>query len=64
MMEKCKEPNVHYLGYLRGQDKIDVLKSADAVILPFVLPETCIFPCTCNFDVGVPVPIPILSLLP
>ena len=34
MMEKCKEPNVHYLGYLRGQDKIDVLKSADAVILP------------------------------
>jgi len=34
MMEKCKEPNVYYLGYLRGQDKIDVLKSADAVILP------------------------------
>ena len=34
MMEKCKEPNVHYLGYLRGQDKMDALKSADAVILP------------------------------
>tara|TARA_A100001035_G_scaffold115279_1_gene90470 strand:- start:2886 stop:4010 length:1125 start_codon:yes stop_codon:yes gene_type:complete len=36
MLDKCQEPNVHYLGYLRGQDKIDVLKSADAVILPSI----------------------------
>lgn len=34
VQEKCNEDNVHYLGYLRGQDKLDVLKSADGVILP------------------------------
>ena len=36
MLDKCQEPNVYYLGYLRGQDKLDVLKSADAVILPSI----------------------------
>jgi glycosyltransferase involved in cell wall biosynthesis len=35
VMEKVKNaPNVHYLGPLFGQDKIDALRSADAVIMP------------------------------
>lgn len=34
VQQKCEQPNVHYLGYLREQEKLNVLKSADGVIMP------------------------------
>lgn len=36
VQQKCEEPNVHYLGFLRGEEKKSVMQSADAIIIPSI----------------------------